>query len=766
MVYRDRPWWIKVHGLAGIRFLDLVNAGRKPSGRDFPETVRDLCVRAGVPFPERPLTPEEAEALRKRDLRRGVLDAVRALAERHLWSPGGEAARAYLATRGFDDDDMHDLGLGLFPPIGDVRCELATTGHDLAVAEEAGVLWKKFEGYVLIPWADAQGWALTLYGRWPEKEPPEGRPKTIALPGEGTKGSPLYFDRARQAGHRDLVGVEGVFDAALLQRRGDSRVVAYVAAQFSGLQVETLVRYGVRSVTICPDPDGGGDKGGLSSIRSLRAHGIGAYVAPRLPDDLDPDEFVLRDGIDVWKEHVGGAVAAATHEALLVLDGVSPDSPDPIRRGAITGILDLLDTLGPPTRELDLEDVLRLTEERTGHAGDTLRRLHDQRRGDADARGRGSGGMAGGGASSQNDSAAPRGAEAAESKLRFRTAPEIAAATPPQVDWAAKPWAAFGALTEVAGKIKSAGKTTFVSQMVRQVLDGRPFMGQPTSKTPVLWLTEQADSSFREALRRADLLERKDLTILSWGDTVGTEWARVVAEAVAEAERRGVRLIVVDTLPQFAGLRGDAENNAGDALAALRPLQVAAAKGLAIIVVRHDRKSGGEVGDSGRGSSAFGGGVDIVLSLRRPDGRPRPTIRRLEALSRYDETRSELVIELTDKGYVALGAAAAFAEREARARVMAVALKEAGAAETVDEFVNQTALGRTTIQKVLKELWDTGHLRRTGTGKRGHPYRYRPDRPAGASRKVSAGTGFHRAAERNGTSPWHHDPSQIVEGEP
>ena len=37
---------------------------------------------------------------------------------------------------------------------------------------------------------------------------------------------------------------------------------------------------------------------------------------------------------------------------------------------------------------------------------------------------------------------------------------------------------------------------------------------------------------------------------------------------------------------QFAGLRGDAENNSGDALMAVEPLQWSAARGLAPIAVR------------------------------------------------------------------------------------------------------------------------------------------------------------------------------------
>lgn len=48
---------------------------------------------------------------------------------------------------------------------------------------------------------------------------------------------------------------------------------------------------------------------------------------------------------------------------------------------------------------------------------------------------------------------------------------------------------------------------------------------------------------------------------------------------------------------------GDSENNAGDALAAMLPLQEAAGNGIAVIVLRHDRKSGGLVGESARESS-------------------------------------------------------------------------------------------------------------------------------------------------------------------
>ena len=51
------------------------------------------------------------------------------------------------------------------------------------------------------------------------------------------------------------------------------------------------------------------------------------------------------------------------------------------------------------------------------------------------------------------------------------------------------------------------------------------------------------------------------------------------------------------------------------------------------------------MGEDGRGSSAFTGGADVVLSLKRPEGNHRPTMRVLEGLSRFDETPARIVIE-------------------------------------------------------------------------------------------------------------------------
>jgi Bifunctional DNA primase/polymerase, N-terminal/AAA domain/Primase C terminal 1 (PriCT-1) len=336
-------------------------------------------------------------------------------------------------------------------------------------------------------------------------------------------------------------------------------------------------------------------------------------------------------------------------------------------------------------------------------------------------------------------SSVPRDGVANERKtLLFKTARQVAEETPAQVDWIARPYLAKGAITEVDGKIKAAGKTTFVSHQVAAIVDGKPFMGEPTSKTKVVWLTEQSGPTFRKVLERANLTDRDDVVVVHWHDAMGMEWADVARAATAKAFDIGAGLLIVDTLGQFAGIRGDGENSAGAAQEAMQPLQEAAAKGLAVEFTRHERKGGGEVGESGRGSSAFGGAVDVIMTIRRGEGNTRPSVRIVEALSRFDQTPDKVVIELTDKGYRNLGNASAFAEKEAQDAIVEILPASAEHALPTSDVLDQVGkqgVKRTVGTEALARLVESGTIERLGKGQKGSPYRYyKPtpeDRPGG-----------------------------------
>jgi hypothetical protein len=240
-----------------------------------------------------------------------------------------------------------------------------------------------------------------------------------------------------------------------------------------------------------------------------------------------------------------------------------------------------------------------------------------------------------------------RPAPAAPTTVEWLTAASVNALEDETIRWFAHGLVGAGLSTELDGKAKQAGKTTLILALVYCILHGEEFLGRPTIYTPICYLTEQSGPSFKRNLSRAGLLDREDLHILMWNRVVGRKWTDIVVDARNKAKEVGAGLLIVDTLAQFSGIRGEDENKSGAAMETMEPLQAATSDGLAIVTSRHDRKSGGEVGDSGRGSSAFAGAVDIVLHLQRLTGDQtgKERQRLLDGISRFEETPDKLLVE-------------------------------------------------------------------------------------------------------------------------
>jgi len=157
----------------------------------------------------------------------------------------------------------------------------------------------------------------------------------------------------------------------------------------------------------------------------------------------------------------------------------------------------------------------------------------------------------------------------------------------------------------------------------------------------------------------------------------------------------------------------------------MAPLQMAAGSGLAVVVARHERKSGGDVGDSGRGSSAFAGAVDIVLALRRAEGGGLPNVRVIHALSRFDETPDRLTIELSEDGrYTSHGDGEALGSRMARDYLLKALPDAESEAMRIDELADGSGMSKAKLHSAAKELHSEGLIGRLGDGVKGSPYGY------------------------------------------
>jgi AAA domain len=281
--------------------------------------------------------------------------------------------------------------------------------------------------------------------------------------------------------------------------------------------------------------------------------------------------------------------------------------------------------------------------------------------------------------------------------------------------WVWDGFVAPGSLTLLSGWPK-VGKTSLIFALLAALERGEAFLGLATRSVGVLLLTEERMGTLAGKVQRWNL--NGDVQHLRRQQAKDEPWPEIVRQAVAYSRAQGLELLAVDTLAEWAQITN--ENEAGEVLAAMRPLQEAAAAGLAVLVGSHGRKAPGRHGEAVRGSNALTGAVDVVIEIERSHSFQEENVRVLRAISRYDQTPGDLVVALTDDGYEARGApATARAEDEARRILEALGDLEKA---TTEDLAEATDLHASAVRRIAKGLFEREQLGRTGAGKRNDPY--------------------------------------------
>ena len=227
---------------------------------------------------------------------------------------------------------------------------------------------------------------------------------------------------------------------------------------------------------------------------------------------------------------------------------------------------------------------------------------------------------------------------------KWQTPAELATEVFAETTWLFWPLAAEGAITLLHGTAKEGGKTTL---LLAGLAAQATFFDQPAQPMRAVYMAEDSKRIFRQKLKIANLLTRKDIALFWRDEFIGVLWPQVIAHiglAIAEIH---ANLLVVDTLAEWGGLVEDQENNPGAMLALLRPLKLlrVANPNLAIIITHHSRKMGGSAVGAIRGSSALAGAVDHIAMIQRPaDSKKSKYHRRLYMDSRL-EVPDQLDIE-------------------------------------------------------------------------------------------------------------------------
>ena len=281
----------------------------------FPDAVRMLAQRFGVPLPEQAEGGEpggDVNAKVREELLK-VHEEATACFREELAGPAGARARQQLNDRGVVQATVDALGLGFAPSGRDgLKARLITQGFSQSVLLQSGLVVQRDNGDVvdrfrdrlMIPICRDSGSVVAFGGRSMESDQ---HPKYLNSPETAiySKGRTLYGLNLTKQGIRKLgfaVLVEGYFDFAQVFQAQAAPVVASCGTALTVQQAQLLRRFTTK-VVLSYDPDAAGQGAAARSSELLVAEGFDVNVLS-LDRGEDPDTFIRQHGADRYRERL------------------------------------------------------------------------------------------------------------------------------------------------------------------------------------------------------------------------------------------------------------------------------------------------------------------------------------------------------------------------------------------------------------------------------------------------------------------------------
>lgn len=284
----------------------------------YPDALRYLARKYGIPVQERELTPEEKAAETERDSMFILNEwALKWFQEQMYETQDGRAVGlAYFRQRGFRDDIVRKFQLGFCPKGKDSMTRaalkagyreqfLVATG--LSVKRDDGSLYDRYWGRVIFPWHTVGGKVVGFGGRVLD-----AATKGVAGKYQNSPESSIYSKRkelyglfqAKQAINKhDLVYmVEGYTDVISMHQCGIENVVANSGTALTKEQIHLLHRF-TNNITLLYDGDEAGIHAAQRGTDMLLAAGMNVRIL-LLPDGDDPDSFARKHNAAEFRDYV------------------------------------------------------------------------------------------------------------------------------------------------------------------------------------------------------------------------------------------------------------------------------------------------------------------------------------------------------------------------------------------------------------------------------------------------------------------------------
>jgi len=302
---------------------DVFSFVEKIENVSFPEAVRIVAQKCGIPLPKREFSsPEQAADSRLRTKLLDLHETAAAWFEEQLRSPGGALAREYLAGRGLTDEGTRKFRIGYAPDsfhalrerLGAIADEETLRASGLFSSKEQGdgsqgPIYDRFRKRVMFPICNEGGRVIAFTARTLETGEKAGA-KYINSPETKlyTKGQVLFnLDKAKPAirALEFALLVEGQMDCISVFLGGIQNVIATSGTAFTEQQVAILKRH-TANVIVNFDPDTAGANAAEKSIALLTEEGFSIKIVG-LEGGLDPDRYIRERGVEAYKDALRGS---------------------------------------------------------------------------------------------------------------------------------------------------------------------------------------------------------------------------------------------------------------------------------------------------------------------------------------------------------------------------------------------------------------------------------------------------------------------------
>jgi len=231
--------------------------------------------------------------------------------QNNLLSSYGEEARKYLTSRGLNKDIIKKFGIGLsLPNNNDLTELLVKKKYDIADLNKYGLSVNNYDIYkdrIMFPLFDISGKVIGFSGRI-YKDRDEAKYINTKETPIFIKGEQLYnYHIAKESVRTSkyLIIMEGFMDVIRASTIGLDNCIALMGTALTHEQMKLIKRLS-NNITLCLDGDKPGQSAAYKIGEEFLKEGIETKVVT-LPNNDDPDSFILKEGKDRFLAYIENA---------------------------------------------------------------------------------------------------------------------------------------------------------------------------------------------------------------------------------------------------------------------------------------------------------------------------------------------------------------------------------------------------------------------------------------------------------------------------